>query len=818
MTISTFKHPPKHRAQSPSKTKRSFCRAANFLTTAFGSHLLLALIAVPLFPAIGHAGEANLTHASEISQGSSKKNPAPTATVLPPIMVHGQREPLTESSHNIDRTVINNFPLGNGSLNDILSFLPDIQYSELSNLSSQGGEILPPAISISGGKSFENNFLIDGLSNNSLLDPDADTPISFTEVPGHAQEIFLDASLVENITVYDSNVPASYGDFKGGVVHATTIDPRHQLSGNLSYRTTRDSWTRFHIASSEQDEFNNSEDHNNQPKFEKHQTGFDIHIPYSSRLRLLGSYRLLLSTIPLHNLGETHNQHRRRETFLVKLAYEPAEQSKLNLSWTYSPYQGKYFKKDFRNSDFTIFGGAYVINADYHTTLSFAKLHIQAGYTESENSREGPTNMVQTQNPDKTWDREGFIGDIENLQRRFQWKSDLAIHPTVTGPIAHEINLGAEFQYIAGTSRRDETSYLYTYYSSGTANRKVYDKYQTDAILRQYNLYAEDILHYRRFELRPGLRISYDDFMENLNLAPRLAAAVDIFGNGNTVFIGGINRYYANTLLTYKLREGIPLGYFEDLSDNHWVVRKPANKAINFDQLKSPFADEYVLGLEQKLLGGKATFQFIQRNGKDEFATTFSSKQPDGMYYYSLNNNGRSRHQSYRLSWERQWRRHYLSINGTYQESTSSNESYTDLFDDEDLDEEIWYNGQAIPKSQLPRTNFNRPWLVNLLYVGHLPHNFTFSSLIKYRSGYQTLEKSRQSHPDLGIPIYEKTKLGGAATINCKIDWHTRLWTNQKMLLSVEILNLLDKKSAVGEQENGYEMGRQFWLGAQYFF
>lgn len=780
----------------------------------------LLLLAMLVLPQMGQQDNFGLVCASEIDLTAKNTDSDDSdSTVLAPVMVHGRREPLTTASKTIDRTIIDSFPSRNNSINEILSFLPDIQFSETSNLSTQGGEILPAAVSIAGGKGFENNFIIDGLSNNSMLDPDADDPLAVNNVPGHAQQIFLDASLVDEITLYDSNVPASYGDFKGGVVHARTIEPDDEFGGNLFYRTTRAAWTKFHIAPSQKDDFENSGKHTSQPKFEKHQAGFDIHLPIRSHLRLLAGYRLQLSTIPLQHLGETRNQRRRNETFLVKLATEPTALSKLNLSWTYSPYQGRYFKKDYKNSDLTILGGAYMVNADFHTALPFADLHLQAGYTEGENSREGPDHMILTQNPDNSWEREGFTGDIDNTQQSVQCKTDLAFRRLSTGPVSHDINLGFDFQHIRGTSKRDETSYLYTFYKNGTARRTVYAKHRAEAVLRQYNLYSEDILRYHRLELRPGLRISYDDFMQNLNLAPRLAAALDIFGNGRTVLIGGVNRYYANTLPTYKLRQEMPITYYETrLDGGEWTFTKTYSTTTDFQTLKTPYADEYVIGLEQRIFGGKATFKYVRRDGKDEFAKTVGDRQPDGLWHSTLNNNGSSRHESYGLSWERHWRNHSLSINGTYQETTSSNESYEDILEDDDLDEDIWYNGKVLSKSQLPRKDFNRPWLVSLLYTGRLPYGITFSSLLKYRSGYQTLSKTGAVHEDLGIPIYEKVRYGGAVTVNCTLGWGIRVWSRQQLHLSLDILNLLDKKSVAGESQDNYELGRQFWLGAKYSF
>jgi hypothetical protein len=804
--------PPEKNASGkprPGRPKSVFNRRTGLLM------LSLALLSVSSLPAGLFMTSALATELAAIETQTE----APEATTLPPVMVHGQREPLTDASTTIDKTIIDGFPCNNGNINEILSFLPDIQYSETANLSTQGGEIVPSAVSISGGKSFENNFMIDGLGNNSLLDPDANNPVSHEDVPGHAQQIFLDASLVDQITLYDSNVPASYGNFKGGVVQAATIEPGHEFGGSLFYRTTRDAWTKFHIAPSAKTGFEDSEDHNQQPKFKKHHAGFDIHLPVSSHLRLLAAYRLQLATIPLQHLGETRNQSRRNETFLIKLTSELTRSSELTLSWIYSPYEARYFKKYFRDSDFTIHGGAYVANAEYRTVLPFADLHLQAGYTEGENSREGPANMVLTQRTDGSWEQEGFPGDIEKTQQSFQFKPDLEFHRFFTGPVSHEINTGFDFQYIRGTSRRDGTSYLDYYYLDGSAKRKVYEKHRAQATLRQFDFYIEDILHYSRLEVRPGLRLSYDDFMRNLNFAPRLAAAFDVFGNGRTVLVGGVNRYYASTLLTYKLRSEIPSSYWEQrTSDGSWNFWKNYTTATNFASLKTPYADEYVIGLEQQVFGGKAMFKYVQRQGKDEFGQSFSDRQPDGFWYYSLNNNGRSHHESYRLSWEGQWRNHYVSISGTYQKTRSSNESYDDLFDDDDLDETVWYNGHTIYKSQLPRKNYNRPWLASLLYAGRLPYGVTFSNLLKYRSGYQALENTYHKHEELGIPIYEKVKRGGTITIDCKIDWRTPSWRGQHFVLSLEILNLLNKKSATGESEDSYEMGRQFWLGAKYAF
>jgi hypothetical protein len=267
---------------------------------------------------------------------------------------------------------------------------------------------LPPQVSISGGKVFENNFTIDGISNNSLLDPaGATAPVNHNDLPGHAQELFLDASLVEKITVYDSNVSARFSNFKGGVVDAETISPRPWLSGKLFYRTTRDEWTSFHIDPENEEDFLNSTTYNNQPKFHKHHAGMDLHIPLSPRLLTVSSYRLLHSRIPLKQDGQTKTQERRQENFLFKTVFQASDQLDIDLLWTYTPYRGDYFVGGYRDSDFTLDGGGHLFSVSCHSRLPLGILDIQAAYRSSENSRRAPTHMTQAQKAGGVWDREG---------------------------------------------------------------------------------------------------------------------------------------------------------------------------------------------------------------------------------------------------------------------------------------------------------------------------------------------------------------------------------------------------------------------------
>jgi hypothetical protein len=189
----------------------------------------------------------HLVGAWAMAQAAADTQTPPEAYRLETMHIEGGLENRATGRSVIPRTVIPHLMRGNGNINELLEVLPDVQVDRRHSNSLSGGEILPPEVSISGGKSFQNNFTIDGISNNSLLDPVARNPNSLTDVPGHSQELFLDSALVEEITVYDSNVPARFGNFTGGVVDARTRSPMPRFGGKLTYRTTRDGWTRFHL-------------------------------------------------------------------------------------------------------------------------------------------------------------------------------------------------------------------------------------------------------------------------------------------------------------------------------------------------------------------------------------------------------------------------------------------------------------------------------------------------------------------------------------------------------------------------------------------
>lgn len=139
----------------------------------------------------------------------------------------------------------------------------------------------------------------------------------------------------------------------------------------------------------------------------------------------------------------------------------------------------------------------------------------------------------------------------------------------------------------------------------------------------------------------------------------------------------------------------------------------------------------------------------------------------------------------------------------------------------DELEKEIWHNGEIKHVTELPRLDFSRKWVANLIYSARLPGGFTFTNFTRYRSGYRALGDTRKNIdlPDgRSLDIYDEIKNPESWVFDWNIDWRRNMFRDQALVLSLEINNVFNKKVAVGGTEDEFEMGRQFWAGAEYLF
>lgn len=795
---------------------------------------------------------------AEVPGGSESPTEANSRRVVPVVNATGTLPAEIEGKSVLDSEAIARLPKGNGSLNDVLKVLPGVQFGEGASSSMAAGEILPPNFSISGGKIYENTFLVDGIAADSLLDPLSATPTSIENVPGHPQSIYLHADLIENLAVYRSNISARYGRFTGGVVEATTRSSADSPGLRLSYRTTRHQWTKFHLHEGGGADFENSRSESAQPRFRKEEFRQSLDLPLSNKAALLIHHSHLLSRIPLSHLGGEEEQERSLRNLFAKLQWEPSLQTGVTFSALWTPYEGDYFLKDTRHSRYTISGGGVGGGAALKHLVASGLLEVEGSFVRSENSRKAPADYFIWQNsPSATWgesvgdlrfSREGGSGDLEKEQDTLLLQGHFTSAPVRTGAMSHRLGAGVAYEKSTATVVRPGTS---TRYTNASVNNQVVceagdsaclageqfmifkNVYEADAVKAHidfYDGYFEDAVTLGRLTVRPGIRVSYNDLMENTDVAHRLAAVYDLFDNGATALSAGVNRYHGKTFLTHALAErrkpysawSRPAALDEAGRPQPWR-RNPRSvvNAVRWADLKTPYSDEFTAGIDQAFLGGRLELLYIDRKGREELTTRVLGRDPDGFIFSEWSNEGKSRHKESTVAWEGHLRRSHLLLNVTWKQTRTSHLSYNERFEGDDAVDPVWYKGELLERSRFPAADNNRTWTGNAVYRLDLPYGISCTNVVRYRSGYRVLKDTRE---DITLPdgrvldIYEEVKSPESWIFDWVLAWRPPLGFATAVELRMEVLNAFNKKAPVGVGTAGYELGRQVWVGADLRF
>lgn len=195
------------------------------------------------------------------------------------IIVRSTPTSQTTGTQMITADQIQRMPIRNGSITELLKNNPNVQFANSSDNGNTPGELQPENVSFHGEKFYQNNFMIDGLSNNNTINPGANggeliaSPDGYspTDLPaGGAQSFWINSELIESAEVFDSNISAKYGNFTGGVVDAKLKKPNlTKAGGRVSYRTTNDHLTQYHVNESIQTDFDRAVNLYYQPEFNK---------------------------------------------------------------------------------------------------------------------------------------------------------------------------------------------------------------------------------------------------------------------------------------------------------------------------------------------------------------------------------------------------------------------------------------------------------------------------------------------------------------------------------------------------------------------
>ena len=375
------------------------------------------------------------------------------------------------------------------------------------------------------------------------------------------------------------------------------------------------------------------------------------------------------------------------------------------------------------------------------------------------------------------------------------------------------------------------------------ANKKTVTQGKTSFDTRSWALYLQDEMRYKRLTVRPGLRLDGDDYMNQVTLAPRFAIELDVFGNGQTRLTGGANRYYGRNLYAYKLRDGVAAMNTEYTRPNpsaEWEMSKRVPNDSQFNQLKVPYDDELTLGLSHVQWDTEFAVKYVNRKGREQVSRAWGSQigaptdDPTTLAanYYTYYNGGKSEADIYTLTitplhpfvlgstrTSGQFAMDWSKVQNTGLSNYSANigATYVD-------DPTIQYDGKFMKYSDMPASNYNRPWTARLTTVTEVePLHLTWSNFLRYRDGYRRIAATGKTTEFQGaaVRVWEETPFSGALTWDTRLAWAMPTAKDQTVFVNLDVTNLLDKQIVSTTDTTGlttFEVGRQFMVEVGYTF
>lgn len=780
---------------------------------------------------------------------TNNQQPTTNKNILPEIVVYGDNNKSLSSVKTLSSDEISKTPTSNGNITDYLRSNPHIRYENSDQDGFQRGEIKPENISINGADPNQTAYFVDNVNINNELTADSDIfDGSMQVVPGisHTQAYFFDASMLSKVEVQDSNISASLGGFMGGAVIAKTKQYSGTDSIKLKYRTTNSSWAKMEAGDSVQKILKQVRPDlagvaELQPKYDKQtfnilaekrlNDNLGMVFGYSRRISSIEQNRLIGFDQNANNKAQLDKQNHQRlsDNLLLNFNWTPQEKERIELGLRYSNYKElKYFQENINNNV-----------SDYHQALGTTLAWVHSfnsgvwtntlAYDRFKDKRKSSSNSVETTSVlDEYYEalynfEKGGHGNSRLTQDNLHFSTEYVMDPFYLASTEHSVSIGGIYQatkyqfyrpqdvhskITLSTLQSDGSMNIFRSDKSTTSKGRVKTSYQNIAI------YAEDLIKWRKFEFRPGIRIERDDYLKNNNIAPRFVARYRPWDN--TGFTLGLNRYYGRSFASLKLANGIL-----KLNNN------PTRQHQNFSSLKSPYADELSLSFDQNMGNLALKLGYIHRDNKNRIIlkrgkivrgikkNSYINGRPFGVDIYTFQLNNIEPWKLGKTYWTTSLGFDWLNT------KRADGEEF-------DLNKLVSLDGKLMTyREMLRQVNSNtEDWIARLGIDMTIPdYDITWSNKVYMKAPIRRYDLIDRDNDD-DIPRYRSYHYGRHTQWDSSIRWQPTIRGKHSVYMQVDILNVLNKTRknkvattiSTSDEYGVYTPGREFWLEVGYQF
>lgn len=760
--------------------------------------------------------------------------------ILPEIIVYGDNNKSLSSVKTLSSDEISKTPTSNGNITDYLRSNPHIRYENSDQNGFQRGEIKPENISINGADPNQTAYFVDNVNiNNDLAIDSSIFDGTMQVVPGisHTQAYFFDATMLSKVEVQDSNISASLGGFMGGAVIAKTKQYSGTDSIKLKYRTTNSSWAKMEAGDSVQKILKQVRPDDSgaaelQPKYDKQtfnilaekrlNDNLGMVFGYSRRTSSIEQNRLIGFDKDASNKAQLDKQNHQRlsDNLLLNFNWTPQEKERIELGLRYSNYKElKYFKENIGNNV-----------SDYHQALGSTLAWVHSfdsgvwtntlAYDRFKDKRKSSSNNVETtsvsnEDYEQLYNFEkGGYGNSRLTQDNLHFSTEYVMDPFYLASTEHSISIGGIYQATKYQFYRPQDVHqkvtliigdFRTETNSTTSKGRVKTTYQNIVA------YAEDLIKWNKFELRPGIRIERDDYLKNNNIAPRFVARYHLWDN--TGFTLGLNRYYGRSFASLKLANRI-LKINDDSTRQHQ----------NFSSLKTPYADELSLSFDQNMGNLALKLGYIHRDNKNRIIlkretvnsmkkSSYINGRPFGVDIYTFQLNNIEPWKLGKTYWTTSLGFDWLNT------KRADGEEF-------DLNKLVSLDGKLMTyREMLRQVNSNtEDWIARLGIDMTIPdYDITWSNKVYMKAPIRSYEELDSDDND--ISRFRSYHYGRHTQWDSSIRWQPTIRGKHSVYLQVDILNVLNKTRknkvttiSTSDEYGVYTPGREFWLEVGYQF